>query len=298
MARFDLSDPIDRARLSLEGLSVGDAFGERFFGPSPAQSVAERELPPAPWRYTDDTVMAGGIVEVLEACGEVDADRLAEVFARNYADDPNRGYGAGAHQILQKIGQGVPWQEAAGGAFGGEGSFGNGGGMRAAPVGGYFAQDFGALVDNAKASARVTHAHPEGQAGAIAVAVAAAVAFQTRDDEPAAASERIFEEVLARTPVGRVRDGIERAHKLGLDASVDEAVNSLGNGSRVTAMDTIPYVIWSACARLDDYEDAMWQTVSGGGDRDTTCAMVGGIVALRHGYEAIPDAWLEARALS
>ena len=27
-------DAISRARLSLDGLSVGDAFGERFFGPS------------------------------------------------------------------------------------------------------------------------------------------------------------------------------------------------------------------------------------------------------------------------
>jgi hypothetical protein len=25
-------EPIERARLSLEGLSMGDAFGERFFG--------------------------------------------------------------------------------------------------------------------------------------------------------------------------------------------------------------------------------------------------------------------------
>jgi len=28
-------EPIDRARLSLEGLSVGDAFGERFFAKTP-----------------------------------------------------------------------------------------------------------------------------------------------------------------------------------------------------------------------------------------------------------------------
>jgi ADP-ribosylglycohydrolase len=39
----------------------------------------------------------------------------------------------------------------------------------------------------------------------------------------------------------------------------------------------------------------MWSTVSGLGDRDTTCAIVGGIVALSAGRESIPEAWLKAR---
>jgi len=38
-------------------------------------------------------------------------------------------------------------------------------------------------------------------------------------------------------------------------------------------------------------------TVSGLGDRDTTCAMVGGIVALSAGAASIPDAWVAAREL-
>ena len=36
-------------------------------------------------------------------------------------------------------------------------------------------------------------------------------------------------------------------------------------------------------------------TVSGLGDRDTTCAIVGGIVALSAGRESIPAEWLQAR---
>src|SRR5579862_8575440 len=70
-AEVPVSRPTDhetrlaRARLSLEGLSVGDAFGERFFGPARAirARLESRELPPPPWRYTDDTVMSLGIVE-------------------------------------------------------------------------------------------------------------------------------------------------------------------------------------------------------------------------------------------
>jgi ADP-ribosylglycohydrolase len=48
-------------------------------------------------------------------------------------------------------------------------------------------------------------------------------------------------------------------------------------------------------ARLSDYEEAMWQTVSGFGDRDTTCAIVGGIVAAYTGIEGIPSAWRAAQ---
>jgi len=51
---------LDRARLALDGLSVGDAFGERFFG-SPAlveALIEQRAVPAPPWFWTDDTAMA------------------------------------------------------------------------------------------------------------------------------------------------------------------------------------------------------------------------------------------------
>ena len=46
---------------------------------------------------------------------------------------------------------------------------------------------------------------------------------------------------------------------------------------------------------MDDFEAALWSTVSGLGDRDTTCAIVGGIVALSVGYKGIPEAFSKAR---
>ena len=39
----------------------------------------------------------------------------------------------------------------------------------------------------------------------------------------------------------------------------------------------------------------MWQTVAGLGDRDTTCAIVGGIVACAGPVWGIPDEWLRRR---
>jgi hypothetical protein len=97
-----------RARVSLEGLSVGDAFGECFFGNPELMDrrLENRQAAPAPWCFTDDTVMAVSIYRCLEEHGEIDRDRLAELFAREYECEPGRGYGGTAHSILRAIGGG------------------------------------------------------------------------------------------------------------------------------------------------------------------------------------------------
>jgi ADP-ribosylglycohydrolase len=284
-------DRLAAARRSLDGVSVGDAFGERFFGhPEQVLTMIEsRALPGAPWKYTDDTVMAMSIVDVLTESRRVDPDRLADLFAARYRRDPRRGYGATAHEILGNIVSGLPWRAAAAQPFDGTGSMGNGAAMRAAPIGAYFASDYQAVVDAARTSAAVTHAHPDGQAGAIAVAVAAA--WVTRG---AGSAKELFETVLEYTPEGDTHAGIARAARVSHATHVRNAASTLGNGSRVISSDTVPYCIWCASKHLDQYEEAMWATVSGLGDRDTTCAIVGGIVAM-HPRSEIPKEWSDAR---
>ena len=121
-----------------------------------------------------------------------------------------------------------------------------------------------------------THAHPEGRAGAIAIAVATAVAQRfDKGTDP----KRLLDEVALRVPPGATREGIEYAAKLGLDVDVRTAVAALGNGSLVLSSDTVPLSLWCAARHLFEFEEAMWTTVSALGDRDTTCAIVGGIVA-------------------
>ncbi|MEO0935538.1 MAG: ADP-ribosylglycohydrolase family protein, partial [Cyanobacteria bacterium J06641_2] len=88
---------------------------------------------------------------------------------------------------------------------------------------------------------------------------------------------------------------VRRARDLQDDISVNSAAAILGNGTKVSAQDTVPFALWSAAQNLDNYEEALWLTVSGLGDRDTTCAIAGGIVALSAGIENIPDTWLQAR---
>ena len=284
-------DRIAAARRSLDGLSVGDAFGERFFG-QPEQVVTmidARALPRPPWKYTDDTVMAMSVVDVLAESRRIDPDRLADLFAMRYRRDPRRGYGGTAHEILGNIVAGLPWQAAAAQPFDGTGSMGNGAAMRAAPIGAYFAPDYRTVVEAARTSAAVTHAHADGQAGAIANAVAAA--WVTRG---AGSAKELFETVLEYTPDGDTRSGIARAARVSHSTHVRNAASTLGNGSRVISSDTVPYCVWCVARHLDHYEEAMWATVAGLGDRDTTCAIVGGIVAM-HPKAEIPKEWSDAR---
>jgi ADP-ribosylglycohydrolase len=301
--RHDMAKPsdhqarIERARIALDGLSVGDAFGERFFTWPPeiiTQVIAGREMRESWWRYTDDTEMALSITQVLEVFGHIDQDELATLFALRYAQDPRRGYGGMAHEILRRLGQGEAWSQVSPAVFNGTGSLGNGGAMRVAPVGGYFADDYDLAVEHARRSAEVTHAHPEGQAGAIAVAVATAWAWQNRDHRGTDVPFDMLEFVASRTPDGATREGIDLANTL-IGADLQTAARRLGTGQRVTAPDTVPFCLWVAARHLRSYADALWETASVFGDVDTNCAIVGGIIALSVGRDGIPAEWLAAR---
>jgi len=295
LMRVSIDEPaIARAARSLEGLSVGDGFGERFFGPEDwaREQVSERAWPRSPWRYTDDTEMAIAIVEVLAERGHIEGSALARAFVRRFVADPDRGYGAGAYRLMQQVRRGVPWQEAARSLFGGQGSMGNGAAMRVTPVGAFFAEDLLSVVREARASAEVTHAHPDGQAGAIAVAVAAAYACRKRHCHAGATAMDLLPYATRLCPPGATRRGLERASRLPATTTPTTAAAMVGSGDDGRSSDTVPFARWCAARHLDDYQEALWATVEGLGDRDTTCAIVGGIVA---SISPPPSPWVQAR---
>jgi ADP-ribosylglycohydrolase len=286
---------LDRALLSLAGLSVGDAFGQNYFAANAEDAIAVRRILPPPWSYTDDTEMALSVVEVLAHRGTIDQDALADAFSRRYRARPNRGYGGSAHRILRDLGSGVSWPMASRAAFEGEGSKGNGAAMRVAPLGAFFADDLDRVAVEARRSAEVTHAHQDAQAGAVAVAIAAGLAWRRRDDRAENRGLRLLEDVFARTPPGETRAGIARAIGIPLEYSVETAASALGNGSQMLSSDTVPLALWCCARHLDDFQAALWTAVSALGDRDTTCAIVGGIVAPAVGPVGLPAHWLAAR---
>lgn len=295
-----LDDRLTRTREIIDGLSVGDAFGDRIFfqgfskySDSFQTMVQKRILPSPPWEYTDDTQMTLSIVEVLRQYGVIDQDALAESFAKRF--ERKRGYGPAMYKLIPQLQAGLRWDKMAPSLFNGQGSYGNGSAMRVAPVGAFLADDLKAVVENARRSAEVTHAHPEAGAGAIAVAVATAIACQLRTEKQVPRNREFIELVLPYIPESEVREGVIKATKLPPDTPLTKVILEIGNGTRITAQDTVPYVLWCAAQYLDNYEDAIWLTASGFGDIDTNCAMVGGIVAGYTGTEGIPAKWLHFR---
>jgi ADP-ribosylglycohydrolase len=282
---------LTRAINSLQGLSVGDAFGEKFFvHPDVAENLINlRALPSGVWHYTDDTQMALSIVHILQKYQEINQDELAKSFAELY--DTERGYGPAMHRLLTSIRDNKEdWRQLSSNLFDGQGSYGNGAAMRVAPLGAYFADDIDLLIEQAIKSAEITHAHPEASSGAVAVAVAAGIASNSK-----LTKQQFLNEVINYTPDSEVKSKIKRALELSETISVENAAAILGNGTKVSAQDTVPFALWCAAQHLDNYTEALWTTVRGLGDRDTTCAIVGGIVACSAGADTIPKEWLQAR---
>jgi ADP-ribosylglycohydrolase len=275
---------------SLDGLSVGDALGAQYFVPgNQVSDLLAGRLPEPVWDWTDDTEMACSIVAELRDHGSIGSDRLAVTFAERC--EPYRGYGGGAVATLHQIREGTHWRVAAGAAFGGTGSLGNGAAMRVAPLGAHFAGDVDRAAAEAIKSAEVTHAHAEAICGAVAVAVATA--------RVAAGVHRDFDDFLDLPHLidGRVADGVARARRMA-GASVAEAAYVLGNGASVLTHETVPFTLWVAARFLHDYPAAIRACIEAGGDIDTTAAITGGIVGAYSGVGTpggVPLDWLARR---
>lgn len=141
-------------------------------------------------------------------------------------------------------------------------SFGNGSAMRVSPVA-WVAQSLVEAEKLAKWSAEVTHNHPEGIKGAQAVAAA------------------IY---LARTGKSKaeIKDYIER-HYYKLDFTLDEIRPTYEFD--VTCQGSVPQAI-QCFMESSDFEDALRNAVSLGGDGDTQAAIAG---AIAEAFYGIPE---------
>jgi len=94
--------PLDRSLLSLDGVSLGDSFGQTFFDAESAavQRISSQTLPDAPWYITDDSIMASAVHSTLALHGHIDQSELLSQFVRLYELDRSRGYGATMARML------------------------------------------------------------------------------------------------------------------------------------------------------------------------------------------------------
>jgi ADP-ribosylglycohydrolase len=143
-------------------------------------------------------------------------------------------------------------------------SYGNGSAMRVSPVGWAF-ENVEDVLKEAEASAAITHNHPEGIKGAQAVALAI---FRARKK---ATKAEIKDEIVARFGYG-------------LSQSLDEI--RPGYQFDETCQKTVPPAI-VAFLESNDFEDAIRNAISLGGDADTLAAITGSIAEAFYG--SIPE---------
>lgn len=194
-------------------------------------------------RFTDDTVLTIAVADSL-LTGAPFADQI-KGFALRY---PLAGYGGTFRKWMAGMIQG-PYN-----------SWGNGSAMRVSPIGFAFEQLEG-VMDAAKASAEVTHNHPEGVKGAQAVAVA------------------IY---LARSGFGKpyIKDHIQREFGYDLEQKLEDI--RPGYSFDVSCQGSVPESIISFLESTN-WEGAVRNAVSLGGDSDTMACIAGAIAEAFYG---------------
>jgi len=279
---------------SILALSVADATGEnqmKFMAPKDtgyyqAGNVAGMRIPSVRWPWTDDTHLAIGVYRTLRLFGEIHQEELAREFARNYRADAQRGYGKGTAKLLYAfLYDAENWRTQSENWWGPKmGSFGNGSAMRDTIIGAYFGKNLQMVVKNARLSAEVTHFHDEAIAGSIAVAVAASAAIHSDLNQ-------FWDLILEHTPAGTVRDAIQLVSTQ-LEATNWQIVAQVGNGGKVSALDTVPFALWTAYQAMHagTFESGVNSIIEVGGDTDTVAAIFGGIVG---NTLVVPPEWIE-----
>jgi poly(ADP-ribose) glycohydrolase ARH3 len=242
--------------------------------------------------YSDDTQMMHGVAESLAVNGAFDGADMAARFVGNF--QPWRGYGKGAFALLMAMKDGVPWDEAGGMLFNGQGSFGNGGAMRVAPAGVWAHRDEYVLRHLAENQARITHTHPLGIGGAALQAAAVAVACRMepgRSFDPFAFLDEVerFVPALPEAYGYALRDIREFLTDVPATWDAQERL-----GSSIEAHESVPAALYAFLRLPYSFESAVTWAVRLGDDTDTVGAMTGAIAGAFHGYSAIPEKWLRA----
>ncbi|EIE97222.1 ADP-ribosylglycohydrolase family protein [Saccharomonospora glauca] len=286
---------INKARGLLFGLALGDCLGAPFEG---RREVTETDIVTTrdgtgQLRHTDDTALTLVLARHLaHRVGDrprtteslIDVDVLAREFAEAWRDEPWRGYGGGVTKSFELIVSGEPWRSAIRAVFP-EGSFGNGGAMRVAPVA-LVGGDVREVTELARRSTEVTHAHPDALHGAVCQAVATHLALALPSTEPARPKEfvRPVRQAVSSTSwedkIDHVVDLAER------NADPAEAAAELGNDVSATA--SVPLALLAFLRHSGDPDAVLRFAILAGGDTDTVAAMAGALAGAHSGYAALP----------
>ena len=194
-------------------------------------------------KFTDDTVLTIAVADCLMNNGNY--TEYIKNYARKYT---GRGYGGRFRQWISSESM-EPYN-----------SWGNGSAMRVSAVG-FAYNDLEAVMNEAKRSAEVTHNHPEGIKGAQATAVAIFMARKGQSKE-------------------QIKAAIAQSFGYDLNRTVDEIRPTYVFNE--SCQETVPEAI-IAFLESKDFEDAIRNAISLGGDSDTLACITGGIAEAFYG---------------
>ena len=210
--------------------------------------------------FTDDTVMTIAIADAIMNGTKPENFILSmKKWGSDYID---KSYGRSFRRWL-KLDIAEPYN-----------SWGNGSAMRVSPCGWIaklsepFEEGLKLTEDLAKKSAEVTHNHPEGIKGA--QATAAAIFFMRHGK-----SKNAIEEYK-----NKLKDYIQNKYKYDLNFTLNEIRPSYAFNE--SCQKTVPQAIVSFL-ESENFEDAIRNAISIGGDSDTLAAITGSIAEASYG---------------
>ena len=234
------------------GAIIGDIAGSRFEW----HNIKHKQFELLDRRcfFTDDTVMTLAVAEaILECCGDTERlpDQTVKCMQEIGRPYPDCGYGGRFYRWIYS-GDPEPYN-----------SWGNGSAMRVSPVA-WAARDLDECAAMSRAVTEVTHNHPEGIKGAEAIAVATFLALHGSSKD-------------------EIRKMIESAYGYDLSFTLDDIRPDYHFD--VSCMGTVPPAIVAFLESMD-FEDAIKNAVSIGGDSDTLAACTG---AIAEAYYGVPE---------
>ncbi|MBD2342861.1 ADP-ribosylglycohydrolase family protein [Anabaena subtropica] len=229
------------------GAIAGDIIGSVYEG----NSIKTKDFPlfSRQSRFTDDTVLTVAVADVILNTDQFPrSSRYIDQFKWYYRRYLYAGYGRNFSNWA-KSNNNQPYN-----------SFGNGAAMRVSPIAFAF-QDLNTVLQQARGSAEVTHNHPEGIKGAQATASA------------------IF---LARTGLDKaeIKSYIQTTFGYNLDQTLEQIRPTYQYDA--TCPGSIPPAI-IAFLESTNFEDAIRNAVSLGGDSDTIACIAGAIAQAYYG---------------
>lgn len=173
-------------------------------------------------------------------------------------------------------------------------SAGNGPAMRAPVIGAFYANNPMAMARILKASSWMTHRSVRAYEGSWVIAKAAALMYTQAPEQ--APIMHFFNQVLPQIKGSELRDRLMLAQNyLRSGKTLSDylkALSLLRKGVSGYINDTVPVVIYTWLSCYGSYEEALTQVIEAGGDTDSTAALVGALLGMGQGVQAIPSKWL------